>query len=95
MTYRKNIQDIVKDRTIIKMQNQSFASFDYEVWEVELPIYFDVVESLLENGFLISMVKPNRILVARKILPSPEQVKRNKKFWRELESIFEKDGEQK
>jgi len=41
------------------------------------------------------MVKPNRILVARKILPSPEQVKRNKKFWRELESIFEKDGEQK
>jgi uncharacterized integral membrane protein len=88
MTYRKNIQDIVKDRTIIKMQNQSFASLDYEVWEVELPIYFDVVESLLENGFLISMVKPNRILVARKILPSPEQIQKNKKFWRELKRAF-------
>jgi hypothetical protein len=84
MTDRKNIQDIVKDRTIIKMQNQSFASLDYEVWEVELPVYFDVVESLLENGFLVSMVKPNRVMVARQIPASPKQIQENKNFWREL-----------
>jgi hypothetical protein len=81
---KKNIQDIVKDRKIIKMKNQRVGSVDYEVWEVQLPIYADVVERLLENGFLVSMTKPNRITVVREVPPSPHQIKNNKKFWREL-----------
>jgi len=93
MLNRKNIQDVVKDRTIIKMQNQRFASLDYEFWEVELPVYSDVVESLLENGFLVSMVKPNRVLVARRISASPKQIQENKNFWRDLTK--ELIGEQK
>lgn len=79
-----NIQDIIPDREIIQMKNEEFAGLEYEFWEVSLPVFSDQVETLLENGFMVSMVRENRITVNRQLNPSPEKLHENKQFWKQF-----------
>ena len=80
----KNIQDIIPDREIIKMQNEEFAGIKYESWEVETPVWSDQVETLLENGFMVSMIKPNIVTVNKPMNISCSDLSSNKQFWRDL-----------
>ena len=47
----KNLQDIIKDRAIIKLPDVSFGGLHYNQWQIEPTIFSDQVEELLENGF--------------------------------------------
>lgn len=80
----KNIQDIIPDREIIKMKNEEFAGIEYEVWNVQIPLFGDRVQTLLENGFDVSMLESDKVNVVRKITPSPEKLHENKQFWKKL-----------
>jgi len=81
---RKNIQDIIPDRYIIKQDNISFAGLDYEVWKVQPPIFSDQVETLLENSYMLFIDDRREIFIEKLINPSPKQLQENKHFWREL-----------
>lgn len=78
----KNIQDIISCREIIKLQNQEFAGLEYECWNVGLPVFSDQVKTLLENGFMVSMLHDGMITVNKELNPSPVKLQRNKNFWR-------------
>lgn len=88
----KNIQDIIPDRKIIKMKNQGFAGIDYEEWSVSLPIFGDQVETLLENGYSVSILEESYITVTKPLNPSPEKLQQNKAFWNELKTTLGVDG---
>ena len=85
-----NIQDILPDREIIKMQNQNFAGLEYERWRVSTPLFSDETESLIENGFMVSVFHNGEVFVHKQLNPSPTQLRENKQFWcalnKELES---------
>jgi hypothetical protein len=83
-----NIQDIIPDREIIKMKNDEFAGIEYETWHVQLPLYGDRIETLLENGFLVSVIYQNCVTVSKALNPSPEKLHENKMFWNELKSAL-------
>jgi len=83
-----NIQDIIPDREIIKMENMEFAGIHYEAWNVSLPLFGDTIEKLLEHGFIVSMLEPYKVNVCRQLNPSPENLSENKEFWRSLTRIL-------
>jgi len=89
----KNIQDIIRDREIIKMKNLEFLGLEYEEWNVSLPVFGDQVESLLEHGFSVSILDDGFITVTRIINPSPQKLQENKRFWRCLSEIIVSNGD--
>lgn len=85
---KRNIQDIIPDREIIKMQNQEFAGLEYEVWNVSLPVFGDQIQTLLEHGFDVSMLEENKVHVTKQLNPSPEKLHENRMFWKELKEAL-------
>ncbi len=79
-----NIQDIIPDRTIIKMKNEEFAGITYESYNVSLPIFSDQVERLLENGYMVSMLREGHVHVNKQTNTSPAKLRENKNFWNEF-----------
>ena len=88
----KNLQDIIPDREIIKMQNQEFAGIEYEQWNISLPVFSDQVETLLENGFMVSMLEDNHVTINKQLNPSPEKLHQNKQFWNTLKTTIDLEG---
>lgn len=88
----RNIQDIIPDREIIKMQNEEFAGLEYEVWNVQIPLFGDRIETLLENGFMVSMLESDKVNVCKQLNPSPEKLYENKQFWNELKTTLGVEG---
>ena len=80
----KNIRDIIPDREIIKHRNMKFAGREYECWKVSTPVWADQVESLLENGYMVSMLEDGIVTIDRQLNASPEDISSNKNFWRKL-----------
>jgi len=90
----KNLQDIIPDREIVKLNNQEFAGLEYEQWRVEVPIFNDQVETLLENGYMLSIMFRGEVIVNRLLNPSPDALKQNKQFWNNLsEALNHEAGE--
>lgn len=85
----KNLQDIIKDREIVKLENDEFANLTYEKWRVGHPIFADQIETLLENGFMCSTGYEGEFFVQRQLNPSPTQIMDNKKFWRGLDVLLQ------
>ena len=84
----KNIQDIIPDREIVKLKNQEFAGLEYEQWRVGIPVWGDQVETLLENGYMLSIMSEGEVIVNRLLNPSPEALKQNKEFWKSFERLI-------
>ena len=80
----KNIQDIIPDREIVKLKNQEFAGIEYEEWRVGVPIWGDQVETLLENGYMLSIQSEGEVIVNKQLPTSPENLRMNKEFWNSL-----------
>ncbi len=87
----KNIQDIITCREITKLSNQELFGLEYECWNVSLPVWGDQVETLLENGYMVSMLNDGMITINKQLNPSPKKVQENKNFWRELEQQILKE----
>jgi len=85
----KNIQDIIPDREIVKLKNQEFAGLEYEHWRIGVPIWGDQVETLLENGYMLSIMSEGEVIVNRLLNPSPEALKQNKEFWNGLNKALD------
>ena len=81
---KSNIEDIIRDREITRLPNQELLGISYECWEVDPPVYADQVEKLLENGYMVSMLKNGTINIEFELTPSPEQLRENKRFWNDL-----------
>jgi len=84
----RNLQDIIRDREIIKIHNQEFQGIHYEQWNVSLPIFSDQIEDLLKNGFIVSVLEKDKVNICRKLNSSPDQIEQNKQFCRSLESAL-------
>ena len=90
-TFKKNIQDIIGSEHLTKREMEEFAGLQYDTWMVKPPIFSDQVETLLENGYMISFMSSYAIVINKKLNASPESITSNKKFWRELsEAIYDK-----
>lgn len=90
----KNIQDIIPDREVVKLKNQEFAGLEYEQWRIGIPIFSDQVETLLENGYMLSIMSKGEVIVNRLLNPSPDALKQNKEFWNNLgEALNHEAGE--
>lgn len=85
----KNVQDIIPDREIIKMKNVEFAGLEYEEWRVEHPVFSDQIETLLENGYMVSTNHKGELIVMKQLNPSPVQLQQNKYFWNRLTEAIE------
>ena len=68
------------------MQNDEFAGLTYAHWKVSLPIFSDQVETLLENGFMVSMLNTKFVTINKKLNTSPEKLRENKHFWTEFKN---------
>lgn len=84
-----NLQDIIPDREIVKMKNQEFAGIEYEQWRVAIPIFSDQIETLLENGFMVSILSKGEVTVTKQLNPSPRNLQQNKQFWKTLKNTLE------
>ena len=42
----RNLQDIIPDREIVKLQNQEFAGIEYEQWRIGVPIWGEDEEEI-------------------------------------------------
>ena len=73
-----NIKNILSDKEIIRMKNQNFWGIDYEIWTVQIPLFENQVETLLEEGFMVSMEESDKVTIRKRINPSPEQLRENK-----------------
>jgi len=71
------------------MKNEELFGLEYESWNVSLPIFSDQIETLLENGYMVSMLYPNTIHVSKQLNPSPTNLQQNKRFWNRLEEVLE------
>lgn len=83
-----NIQDIIPDREIIKLQNEEMFGFVYEMWSVGLPVYADQVERLVENGYLVAMLHENYITISKQLNPSPNDLSNNKRILNNIFKVF-------
>jgi len=90
----KNIYDIIPDRKIIKLKNQEFAGLKYEQWSVEVPIFGDQVETLLENGYMLSIMGDGEVIINKQLNPSPEELRFNKQFWNNLNEALEHEADE-
>lgn len=86
---KRNIEDIIKDRRIIYLPDIELLGISYKCWEVEAPVYGDQIETLLENGYMVSMLKNGTINIEFELTPSPEQLRENKRFWNDLNEAIE------
>ncbi len=86
---KRNLQDIIKDREITQLPKQELLGISYDSWEVKPPLFGDQVETLLENGYMVSMLKNGKINIEFELTPSPEQLRGNKIFWRSLSEALE------
>lgn len=85
-----HLQSILKDRKIQEKPIQEFAGIQYQTWTVEPNLWADQIETLLENGFMVSI--HGLVVTINKQLPSsPQQLKANKDFWRELKKVLTVD----
>jgi hypothetical protein len=82
----KYLRDIIPDRRIIQCKNQEFAGLEYEEWKVGLPVFSDQIETLLENGCMVSIISDGIVTVDKQLNPSPQKLQENKHFWRELKA---------
>ena len=90
---KKNLKDIIPhNNKIIKLKDEEFLELNYECWDVSLPIYGNIIETLLENGFIVSMLEPNKINVYRQLPASPEDIHQNKLFLQEILKEIEKSN---
>jgi len=85
----KNIQDIIPDREIVKLKNQEFAGLEYEQWRIGVPIWGDQVETLLENGYMLSIMTEGEVIVNRLLTTSPKKLRENKEFWNSLNKALD------
>ena len=79
-----NIRDIIPDRKITKRKNEEFMGLEYECWDVQIPLFGDKVEKLLENGFMVSILQSGKVNVCKQLNSSPEKLYENKQFWKQL-----------
>jgi len=87
-----NLQDIIPDREIIKLQNEECLGLVYESWVVAHPVFSDQVETLLEKGFMVSTSIKGELIVNKQLNPSPEKLHENKQFWRTLHKTLSRKG---
>ena len=85
----KTLRDIIPDREIIQHQNEEFAGIEYECYVVDTPVYGDQVETLLENGFMVSILNDGKVTINKQLNPSPEKLQENKRFWRNFIEVID------
>ncbi len=86
---KRTLQDILKDREITELDPQELLGIHYKCWSVKPPLFGDQVETLLENGYMVSMQKNGEINIDIELTPSPEQLRENKRFWNDLTEALE------
>ena len=72
------------------MKNIDFWGMEYNSWRVQHPVYSDQVETLLENGYLVSTDYDGNFIVNKQLHPSPTDLQQNKRIWRSLFSALDK-----
>ena len=83
------LRSILKDRKIQEKPTLEFAGLQYQTWTVEPNLFSDQVETLLENGFMLSI--QGLVVTINKQLPSsPQQLKINKDFWRDFNGAIDR-----
>ena len=54
-------------------------------WDVQIPLFGDKVEKLLENGFMVSILQSGKVtMCVNELNSSPEKLYENKQFWKQL-----------
>jgi len=79
-----NIQDIIGSEHLEQREDEEFAGLRYSSWNVVPPLFSDQIESLLENGFMVSIMTEGIVVINQPQDAPPEMIMSNKKFWREL-----------
>ncbi len=74
------------------MVNEEFGGLEYEIWKVGLPVFCDQVETLLENGYMVSMLTDEAVTVNRLLNPSPKALTENKQFWNSLNRALDEES---
>ncbi len=87
----KNIQDIIPDREIVKLQNQEFEGIEYVQWRIGVQGWGDQVEDLLENGYMLSIMSEGEVIVNKQLNTSPEALRQNKQFWNNLNKALDEN----
>ena len=85
----RNLQDIIPDREIVKLKNQEFAGIEYEQWRIGVPVWGDQVETLLENGYMVSIMTEGEVIVNKPLPMSPQALRQNKQFWNSLNEALD------
>lgn len=83
---RKKIDEILLDREIIPLDVAESLGETFLQWEIKGVIWSDMVEDLLENGYMIMFdTDDNKAIVSKSFgEQSPEQISKRKDFFRRL-----------
>ena len=85
----KELNQIIKDREITRVDDVDFLNQKYWQYEIQKPIFTDQVESLLEEGYLLMIDNDGKVIVSKKIsIDTPEVIQESKRFFRELDKVI-------
>lgn len=77
------LHSILKDIKIQEKKKEECLGLEYQTWIVEPRIWSDQIQTLLENGFMVS-IDGLVVTISKQLPSSPDQIRTNKQVWKEI-----------